>query len=236
MGIVACVIFSSSLYGGKAQGRTEVVVDTANENLRLSMESPNQWTSGQLSATIVSLDWNMNGLFASNFASKLFASQNEPVAFFAIVNAPPLANTAIPLAQTFGLISLALSQYVTVNNDYDVSLSDGSSGHYYDISVTLAQLQKVKAPVDRPLDVRLITTQQQGKTYIIAYATDMGRMGEYEGIFKNILSSIRFGSVSFGLPSTQAPAQNAVPVPNDVPSSGDELFPENMTGNISSIH
>ena len=222
-GILVFMFFSSLIANNPIQARTEEVFDSANGNLGLSLESPSEWTSGQLSGTIVSLDWKLNGLFASNFASKLFASQEEPVAFLAIVNAPPLANTAIPLAQTFGLISLALSQYVTINNDYDISLNDGSSGHYYDISVTLAQLQKVKAPIDRALDVRLITTQQQGKTYIVAYATDMGRMGEYEGIFYNLLSSIRFGSVGFG---------DASP---DVQPQADEPAPAGPTGKTLSI-
>jgi hypothetical protein len=233
--ILVSVLISDFLINNFVQARTEEVYDSANENLRLSLESPNVWTSGQLSATIVSLDWNLNGLFSSNFASKLFTSQEEPVAFFAVVNAPPLANTAIPLAQTFGLISFALSQYVTINHEYDISLSDGSSGHYYDISVSLAQLQKLKAPIDRPLDVRLITTQQQGKTYIVAYATDMGSMDEYEAVFQNILSSVRFGSVGFGIASSEMPApsdnpSSAVPDPNDVPAPGE------LTGNISSLH
>ena len=250
-GILVSMFFSSLIANNPIQARTEQVFDSANGNLRLSLDSPNEWTSGQLSGTIVSLDWKLNGLFASNFASKLFASQEEPVAFLAIVNAPPLANTAIPLAQTFGLISLALSQYVTINNEYDISLSDGSSGHYYDISVTLAQLQKVKAPIDRPLDVGLISTQQQGKTYIVAYATDMGRMSEYDGIFHNILNSVRFGSVGFGNSSPNVQAPFDVPTPSDVPAPSDnpsaelptpgdvpapgDVFDYNQTGNISSF-
>jgi hypothetical protein len=56
-----------------AEARTEEVLDTANNNLKISMQAPDDWNSGKLSATILSVDWKLNGIFAINFGTKLFA-------------------------------------------------------------------------------------------------------------------------------------------------------------------
>jgi CHRD domain len=176
--------------------RTEEVLDTANNNLRISMQTPDDWNSGKLSATFLNLDWKLNGIFATNFATKLFASSKESIAFFAIVNAPSLANAAIPLAQKFGLISFALSQFVTINKESDITLSDGSQGHSYSVSVSVEQLRKLKAPIDKALDAVLITTEQQDKTYIIVYTTEIGRMSQYQSVFDSMLNSVTIGAAS----------------------------------------
>ncbi len=61
------------------EARTEEVLDTANNNLKISMQAPDDWNSGKLSATILNLDWKLNGIFATNFANKLFGSSEERV-------------------------------------------------------------------------------------------------------------------------------------------------------------
>ncbi|MEP6577141.1 MAG: hypothetical protein ABJB85_11995 [Nitrososphaerota archaeon] len=180
-----------------AEARIEDVVDTANNNLKISMQAPDEWNSGKLSATILSLDWKLNGLFATNFATKLFGGSDESIALFAVVNAPPLANSAIPFVEKLGLISLALSQVVTIKSESDLTLSDGSNAHLYSISASVEQLRKLKAPIDKPLDVVLISTQHQDKTYLVVYATELGRMSQYQNIFDNMLNSLTIGAVSF---------------------------------------
>jgi hypothetical protein len=178
------------------EARMEEVLDTANNNLKISMQAPDDWNSGKLSATFLNLDWKLNGIFATNFATKLFASSDESIAFFAIVNAPSIANAAIPLAQKFGLISFALSQFVTINKESDITLSDGSLGHSYSVSISVEQLRKLKAPIDKALDAVLVTTQQQDKTYIVVYATEAGRMNQYQSVFDSILNSVTVGTTS----------------------------------------
>jgi hypothetical protein len=195
------------------EARTEEVLDTVNNNLRISMQAPDDWNSGKLSATILNVDWKLNGIFATNFATKLFGSSEETAAYFAIVNSPSLANAAIPLAQKLGLISFALSQYVTINSESDVTLSDGSSGHLYSISVSLDQLRKLKAPIDKAHDVTLITTEQHGHTYIILYATEFGKMGQYQSVFDKMLNSVTIGSASFS--GIENPS--SVPANQDMP-------------------
>ncbi len=88
--IVSSVLTSSLVLkpGQLAEARIEDVVDTANNNLKISMQAPDDWNGGKLSATILSLDWKLNGLFATNFATKLFGGNDESIALFAVVNAP----------------------------------------------------------------------------------------------------------------------------------------------------
>ncbi len=76
-----------------------------------------------------------------------------------------------------------------------MNLSDGSSAHLYSISISADQLRKLKAPVEMPLDIVLITTQQQGKTYIVLYGTELGRMNQYQNIFNNMLDSVTIGGL-----------------------------------------
>jgi hypothetical protein len=180
-----------------AQARTEEVLDNNNNNLSINMEAPDDWNSGKLSATILSVDWKLNGVFATNFANKLFGSGQDAISFFAITNAPSLVNPAIPFIEKLGLISFALSQFVTLNSESDLMLSDGSPAHLYSISVSVDQLRKLQAPIDKALDVVLITTQQQDKTYIVVYATEAGRMGQYQSAFDKMLNSVTIGSASF---------------------------------------
>ena len=180
-----------------AQARTEVVLDSNNNNLRISMEALDDWNSGKVSATILSVDWKLNGVFATNFANKLFGSGQEATSFFAVMNAPSMVNPAIPFIEKLGLISFALSQFVTLNNESDLVLSDGSPAHLYSVSVSVDQLRKLQAPIDKALDAVLITTQQQDKTYIVVYATEAGRMGQYQSAFDTMLNSVTIGSASF---------------------------------------
>ena len=191
-----------------AYARTEQVLDDSNNNLMISMEAPEDWNSGKLSMTVLNLDWKLNGLFATNFATKLFGSSDVPVAFFAVSNAPSLANAAIPIVQKLGLISFALSQFITIKSESDLTLSDGSPAHLYSISASVEQLQKLKVPLDKALDVVLISTQQQDKTYIVLYATELGKMAHYQSVFDNMLNSVMIGNASFsnmGSPSTPVP-------------------------------
>ena len=180
-----------------AQARTEVVLDSNNNNLKISMEALDDWNSGKISATILSLDWKLNGVFATNFANKLFGSGQEATSFFAVINSPSLVNPAIPFIEKLGLISFALSQFVTLNSESDLVLSDGSPAHLYSVSVSVDQLRKLQAPIDKALDAVLITTQQQDKTYIVVYATEAGRMGQYQNAFDTMLNSVTIGSASF---------------------------------------
>jgi hypothetical protein len=169
-----------------AEGRTEQILDNTNNNLQISMVAPDSWNSGTLSETISNLNWRLNGLNALN---------NEGKALFAVANLPSLASTALPLGQKSGILSLILSQYVTINEERDITLSDGSSGHLYSISATPEQLRKVNIPTNEGLDAVLITTQQGGITYVVAYSAPLGKMAEFEGVFQNMLNSVRFGSV-----------------------------------------
>lgn len=180
-----------------AEARTEEVLDSNNNNLRISMEAPDDWNGGKISATILSVDWKLNGVFATNFANKLFGSGQEAISLFAIINAPSLVNPAIPFIEKLGLISFALSQFVTLNSESDLVLRDGSPAHLYSVSVSVDQLRKLQAPIDTALDAVLITTQQQDKTYIVVYATEAGRMGQYQSAFDTMLNSVTIGSASF---------------------------------------
>lgn len=193
------------------EARVEQVLDDSNKNLAISTNAPDDWNSGKLSSTILSVDWKLNGLFATNIATKLF-STSEPLAVFAIVNSPSVVNLAIPFAQKTGLLSMVLSGYVTINRETDITLSDGSSAHLYSLSVSLEQLRKVKAPIDKALDVVLITTQQQGGTYIVVYATELGKMGQYQKIFDGIRDTVKIGGVSFS--GITSPSSSAVTTPS----------------------
>ncbi|MGB8153981.1 MAG: hypothetical protein WCF97_08685, partial [Nitrososphaeraceae archaeon] len=136
-----------------------------------------------VSETVAKLNWRLNGLTATN---------NDLSGFFIVVNLPPLANFALPLGQKTGLLSWIISHYATINNESDVTLADGSSGHLYSISVSADQLHRLNAPIDKGFDGVMITTKQQGGTYIILYAAQHGRMGEFKDTFTNILHSVSF--------------------------------------------
>ncbi len=131
-------------------------------------------------------------------------------AFFVVTNMPSLANFALPLGQKTGLLSLLLSQYVTINGESDITLSDGSSGHSYSITVTADQLHRLNVPIDKGFDGVLITTKQQGVTYMVVYAAQLGRIAEFENTFQNILNSLKFGSVSFSSSNTVSTNNNQV--------------------------
>jgi hypothetical protein len=168
--------------------------------LSISIHVPDNWNSGKLSAIIVSLDWELNGLFTSNFATSFLSTAEEPIAVFAVLNSFSWLNMALPFGQKTGLLSFILSQYATVNREFDITLGDGSSAHLYSISITLEQLRKLKAPIGNALDVEFITIEQQGSTYMIVYATELGKMSQYQATFENILSSVNIGTVHFSAP------------------------------------
>lgn len=167
----------------KTDARSEQLVDSNNNNLMINMQAPDNWNSGIVSETVAKLNWRLNGLTATN---------NDLSGFFIVVNLPPLANFALPLGQKTGLLSWIISHYATINNESDVTLADGSSGHLYSISVSADQLHRLNAPIDKGFDGVMITTKQQGKTYIILYAAQHGRMGEFKDTFTNILHSVSF--------------------------------------------
>jgi beta-glucanase (GH16 family) len=154
--------------------------------MTVSIQAPDNWNSGAASATIHNLNWRASGLATTN---------DNASAFFVIVNLPSAASLVVPLGQITGLTTTFLSQYVTVHNQYDLNFSDGSSGHAYSISVTADQLSKLQSflpSINKQFDAVLILTQHKGSTYVIVYATELGRMGDYIGTFQNILSSVRF--------------------------------------------
>ena len=112
-----------------------------------------------------------------------------------MINLPPIANLVLPVGQLTGLLSSYLSQYVSLNSEYEVTFEDGSLGHAYSISANSQQLSNIQPmlpSINREFDAVLITTQHSGVTYIIAYATDHGRMSEFENTFKNIFCSVSF--------------------------------------------
>jgi hypothetical protein len=167
----------------KTDARNEQLVDSNNNNLMINMQAPDNWNSGIVSQTVAKLNWRLNSLTATN---------NDLSGFFIVVNLPSLANFALPLGQKTGLLSWIISHYATINNESDVTLADGSSGHLYSISVSTDQLHHLNAPIDKGFDGVMITTKQQGETYIILYAAQHGRMGEFKDTFTNILHSVSF--------------------------------------------
>ena len=185
---ISIILMSSVLTIGTVQARTEEILDSGNNNLKISMQAPDDWNSGIVSQTVAKLNWRLNGLTATN---------DDLSAFFAVVNLPSLANLALPLSQKSGILSLILAQYVTINKESDVILSDGSPGHLYSISVSTEQLHHLNAPIDKGFDGILITTKQGQSTYVVLYATQQGRMGDFQDVLQNMFNSIRFGSVGF---------------------------------------
>jgi plastocyanin len=206
-----------------AEARTEQLSDVSNNNLMISMQAPDFWNSGIISQTVANLDWRLNGLDATN---------DDMSAFFIVVNTPSVVNIALPLGQKTGIISLLLSQYVTINAESDLTLSDGSAAHRYSISITPDQLHRLNAPIDKGFDGIIITTKQQGITYFIIYASELGKMSQFESVFQNILNSVKFGSVTFsGVSASTAPSLN-----NAFPGNNTQVLKEEvgtpMTENI----
>lgn len=76
-------------------------------------------------------------------------------------------------------------------------MSDGSNAHRYSIAVTTQQLKNLKAPLDKGFDAILLTTNQEVGSYLIIYAAQQGRLGEFSAALENILSSVKFNSVGF---------------------------------------
>ena len=95
------------------------------------------------------------------------------------------------------LITTVLSPYVTLDDQFNVNVTDGSPGCAYSISVTPDQLSKLQPSVNKPFDAVLILTQYKGVTYVIVYATQEGRIGDFLGIFQKIVSSVRFASARY---------------------------------------
>ncbi len=71
-----------------------------------------------------------------------------------------------------------------------------AAGQACSISATSDQLNRLPSfipRINKEFDAVLISPQQHG-TYVILYATQHGRMGEFQGMFQNILNSISFGN------------------------------------------
>ena len=177
-----------SQYIQKTDARNEQLVDSNNNNLMINMQAPDNWNSGIVSQTVAKLNWRLNGLTATN---------DDLSGFFIVVNLPSLANFALPLGQKTGLLSWIISHYATINNESDITLTDGSSGHLYSISVSTDQLHRLNAPIDKRFDGVMITTKQHGGTYIILYAAQQGRMGEFQDTFTKILHSVSFSKSGY---------------------------------------
>jgi hypothetical protein len=184
-----------------AEARTETFTDSNNNNLKVSIEAPDDWNSGTASAAIHDLNWHAYGLAASN---------DDLSAFFVIVNLPSLSNIVTPFGKTtFGpttnLTSLLLQYNVTLNSVHNVSIN-GQPEHAYYISVTpgqLSHLQSFLPSINRSFDAVLIATKQRGHMYMIAYAADARTMGDFKDTFQNILNSVSFspGPVMSNLPA-----------------------------------
>ena len=164
-----------------AIARTESFVDSGN-NLEISMEAPESWNSGMISETIAILNWRLNALNAVN---------NDASAIFVVGNLPPL-----PLDQKSEVLSLLLSQYVTINTETDITFNDGSSGHEYSISISPDQLSQLGVPLNKTIDATLISTEQKGGKYFILYGTQMESKEGFEDLFQTMLQSVKFGAVS----------------------------------------
>jgi hypothetical protein len=160
--------------------RTESFVDGGN-NLEISMEAPDSWNSGTISETITTLNWRLDALNAVN---------NDASGLFVVGNLPPL-----PMDQKSEVLSLLLSQYVTINRETDLRFNDGSSGHEYSISISPDQLSHFGVPVNKTIDAILISTEQKGGKYFVLYATQLESKREFEDLFQNMLHSVKFGSV-----------------------------------------
>jgi hypothetical protein len=187
------------------EARNEQIADTTNNNLILSLNAPDNWNSGIISQTISNLGWRLNGLDTFN---------DDMSAFFVVVNLPALTNIALPLGQKFGILSIILSQYVTINTEKDITLDDGSDAHLYSISITAEQLHHLNVPVNTGFDAILITTKQHDTSYVVAYATQLGRMSEFDSIFQDILNSVKFGTVGFSNINTKIKAGTIIPNPH----------------------
>jgi hypothetical protein len=159
---------------------TESFIDTGN-NLEISMEAPDSWNSGTISETFATLNWRLKALNAVN---------NDASGLFVVGNLPPL-----PMDQKSEMLSLLLSQYVTINREDDLAFNDGSSGHEYSISISPDQLSHLGVPLNKTLDAVLISTEQKGGKYFVLYATQLESKREFEDLFQNMLHSVKFGSV-----------------------------------------
>ena len=160
--------------------RTESFVDEGN-NLEISMEAPDSWNSGTSSETIAILNWRLNALNAVN---------NDASGLFAVGNLPPL-----PMDQKSEVLSLLLSQYVTIHGETPLTFNDGSSGYEYSISISPDQLSYFGVPLNKTIDATLISTEQKGGKYFVLYGTQMESKEEFEDLFQNMLHSVKFGSV-----------------------------------------
>ena len=58
--------------------------------------------------------------------------------------------------------------------------------------------------IDRSFDAVLIATKREGHMYMIAYAANIGTMGDFQDTFQNILNSVSF---SPGPAMSNLPAQ-----------------------------
>ena len=82
---ISTILMSSVQTIHKVQARTEEILDSGNNNMKMSMQAPNDWNSGIISQTVAKLNWRLNGLTATD---------DHLNAFFAVVNLPSLANLA----------------------------------------------------------------------------------------------------------------------------------------------
>ena len=159
----------------------QTITDT-NNNLQVTLQAPDGWNSGTASSNIHSLH---------NWRSYAVAAANDDLsAFFVIINLPPLAK--------FGFLPFdanLLSQYVTLNSQYDLNFN-GYLGHAYSISVSSEQLSRLQSflppPISKEVSAVIITTEQKGEIYLIIYGTDLGRMGDFQETFQNMLNSVSF--------------------------------------------
>jgi hypothetical protein len=70
---------------------------------------------------------------------------------------------------------------------------NGYSGHAFSITATSDQLSRLHPflqSTNKAFSAVMITTKQTGETYLIIYATELGRMDEFQEIFQNMLNSV----------------------------------------------
>ena len=171
------------------EARTERFIDNTN-NLEISLQAPETWNSGSLSATILKLDWKVHSLITAS---------DDVSTFFVVMNLPSLVNLVLPLGQGTGMLSEFLKNYVSVKSEFEVTLSDGSSEHAYLIDVTPKQIEEISSlhsSLNRTVDAVLIFKEYLGSSYLIAYGTSSGKLEQFQHQFQSILNSITFKLIS----------------------------------------
>ena len=102
---ITIILMSSVLTINTVLARTEEILDSGNNNLKMSMQAPNDWNSGIISQTVAKLNWRLNGLTATN---------DDLSAFFAVVNLP---NSLTSLSSLWSKDRVTILNNFAIRND-----------------------------------------------------------------------------------------------------------------------